>query len=122
MVNLAFLSTGIRQLVPRKAAAMENSTLLLLIRDKLADRRRLQQRAVLCVWTGLGHGEICAACKEMIAKGQIEIEGSREGRNVFFHVRCFQVWESKRREYQTTLYQTTLKGEPVAPGWPPPTT
>ena len=75
---------------------MEDSPLRLLIRDKLADGR-LQQQAIPRVWGGPGDGETCAACEETIAKSQLVIEGSGDdGKAAFFHVRCFQVWDSER--------------------------
>ena len=50
MVNLAFpLHQGF--VVPAKGHAMEDPTLRLLVRAKLADGR-LQQRAILRVWGG----------------------------------------------------------------------
>ena len=78
---------------------MEDSPLRLLIQTKLADGR-LQQQAIPRVWGGPGHGETCTVCEEPVAKGQLVIEGScDDGRTPFFHVHCFQIWESERRVY-----------------------
>ena len=76
---------------------MEDATLRLLIRNKLDDGR-LQRQAIPRVWGGQGHGETCTACEETVAKSQLVIEGfDDDGEPTFFHVQCFQVWDSERR-------------------------
>lgn len=75
---------------------MEESTLRLLIRSKLADGR-LQQHPIPRVWGGPGNGETCAVCEESISKKELGIEGqSDEGQTLHFHVRCFSMWTSER--------------------------
>ena len=95
MVNLAFLlHQGF--VAPAKGHAIEDSTLRLLIRAKLADGR-LQQRAIPRVWGGPGNGETCAVCEEPISKEELEIVGqSGEDQTVYFHVHCFSAWSSER--------------------------
>lgn len=98
MVNLAF--PPCRDSVSRfeKAAAMEDSTLRLLIRDKLADGR-LQRPRIAIVWGGPANGETCVACEELIPKGKLVIEGitgARPTGTACFHLRCFQFWDSER--------------------------
>ena len=66
MVNLAFPPhRGF--VAPAKGHALDDSTLRLLIRAKLADGR-LQQRAIPRVWGGSGNGETCAVWRSRSRK------------------------------------------------------
>lgn len=78
---------------------MEDHTLHLLIRSKLADGQ-LPQDSIPRMWGGPGNGESCDACEETITKAQFVMEGvsnSEGGRGVQLHVRCFQVWDAERQ-------------------------
>jgi hypothetical protein len=77
---------------------MEDHTLHLLIRGKLADGR-LPQDSIPRVWGGPGNGESCDACEEIITKAQFVMEGisSEGGLGVQLHVRCFQIWDAVRQ-------------------------
>lgn len=78
---------------------MEDHTLRLLIRRKLAEHR-LPHDSIPRVWGGPGNGESCDACEETITKSQFVMEGvSSEdgGPGVQLHVRCFHVWDAERQ-------------------------
>ena len=91
------VSSAIQVPAPPMLRAMEDSVLRLLIRNKLDDGR-LRRQAIPRVWGGPGHGETCTACEDTVEKSQLVIEGSGDGGEpTFFHVQCFQVWDSERR-------------------------
>lgn len=78
---------------------MEDHTLSVLIRSKLADGR-LPQDSIPRMWGGPGNGESCDACEEIISEAQFVMEGlstSAGGLGVQLHVRCFQVWDAERQ-------------------------
>lgn len=73
-------------------------TLQGLIRQKLADGR-LPLNNIPRVWGGPGHGELCDACDEVIAKDALVIEGMSfaEGRSPLrLHIECFYLWQQER--------------------------
>lgn len=71
-------------------------TLRLLIQEKIRDGR-LPAEPMPRVWGGPGSGETCDACDEKVEKAHLVIEGRTEGgRLVFFHARCFYVWQGER--------------------------
>ena len=58
---------------------------------------RLPMESMPRVWGGPANGEKCDACDEKVEKAQVVIEGQTEqGRLVFFHPRCFYVWQGER--------------------------
>jgi hypothetical protein len=78
---------------------MEDCTLRLLIRSKLA-AGRLPQDSIPRMWGGPGNGECCDVCEETITRAQFVMEGvsnAEGGRGVQLHVRCFQVWDAERQ-------------------------
>ena len=80
---------------------MDNPTLRILIRDKLADGR-LPHDHIPRMWGGPGHGETCDGCGEIVTKTQMLMEGlSRDtgarGSGVHFHITCFHVWDVERQ-------------------------
>ena len=78
---------------------MEDHTLSVLIRSKLADGR-LPQDSIPRMWGGPGNGESCDACEEIISEAQFVMEGlsaSDGGLGVQLQVRCFQVGVAERQ-------------------------
>jgi hypothetical protein len=77
---------------------MDQDAILLMIRDKLADGR-LPHDSIPKFWGGPGHGEICAACQEAVARNQFVIEAARisSKRAPQFHVQCFYLWDAVRK-------------------------
>ena len=76
---------------------MDQPTLRLMIHDKLADGR-LPHNYIPRVGGGLGNGETCDGCGELVTKTQVVMEGlSGKDRDVQFHVACFYVWDATRR-------------------------
>ena len=76
---------------------MEQNALRLLIQSKLADGR-LPQDSIPRVWGGVGAGETCDACEELISKMQFVMEGisTTGGKGIQFHVGCFHLWDEER--------------------------
>ena len=76
---------------------MDQPTLRLMIHDKVADGR-LPHHYIPRVGGGLGNGETCDGCGELVTKTQVVMEGlSGKDRDVQFHVACFYVWDATRR-------------------------
>ena len=78
---------------------MDQHTLRLMIKEKLADGR-LPHDSIPRVWGGPGAGETCDGCGEIVTRAQLIMEGIalNEGRNpVQFHVQCFQAWDPERK-------------------------
>ena len=76
---------------------MDQPTLRLMIREKLADGR-LQHNHIPRVWGGPGAGETCDGCEEIVTKEQMIMEGVDDvGSGVQFHVACFYVWDVERQ-------------------------
>ena len=69
-----------------------------LIRSKLASGE-LPGNDCTKVFGGVSNGEICDACREAVAKGQLVIEciGEHYPNTLQFHVRCFYICDSERR-------------------------
>jgi hypothetical protein len=44
------------------------------------------------VWAGEGSGKRCAACVETIAPSYVEYEADLNGRTLYFHPRCHEIW------------------------------
>jgi hypothetical protein len=75
---------------------MESSAVRLLIQRKLADGR-LPHNSIPRVWGGLGAGELCNGCDELITTAQLVMEGCGEDhRLIQLHVDCFYLWDSAR--------------------------
>jgi hypothetical protein len=75
---------------------MDLDALRLLIRAKIADGR-LPPDNMPRVWGGQGTGETCGACDKKVEKSGLVIEGwTEQGRVVFFHPRCFYMWQKER--------------------------
>ena len=89
---------------------MCDETLRALIRGKLT-RGELAGDACTKVFGGPASGEMCDACGEAIEATQLLMEciGDHYPRALLFHVRCFYIWDSERRE---------LGGEPNCPSAP----
>ena len=76
------------------------------IRDRI--RRMLRTGDLECdddtarVWAGEGAGRRCAACLEPIVPCNVEYEADLNGRTLYFHPRCHDIWldvcESDRTE------------------------
>ena len=76
---------------------MDQPTLVLMIRQKLADGR-LPHNHIPRMWGGPGAGETCDGCGETVTKAQMVMEGIEEGGSgVQFHVACFHVWDVERQ-------------------------
>lgn len=81
-----------------KGSAMDSQMLRRLIRAKLSDGR-LASNPIPHVWGGVGAGETCDACEEIITPadfvfgGGSAAEGSPE---IQMHVTCFKIWEVER--------------------------
>ena len=75
---------------------MDQPTLRLLIRERLADGRLSHDRFPR-VWGGPGNGKTCYGCGETVTRGQRAMEGldAREC-GVQFHLACFYLWEVER--------------------------
>jgi len=73
-------------------------SLRLLIRSELASGA-LPGHDCTKVFGGVSNGEICDACREAIAKGQLVMDciGEHYPKTLQFHVRCFYIWDSERR-------------------------
>lgn len=73
-------------------------SLRLLIRSELASGE-LPGHDCTKVFGGVSNGEICDACHEAVAKGQLVMEciGEHYPKTLQFHVRCFYIWDSERR-------------------------
>jgi hypothetical protein len=78
---------------------MEDEQLRALLRTKIVDGR-LPNVALTHVLGGpSSHGEVCVACDERIRRGHISMGGQRGILIVGpFHVRCFYLWDSERRD------------------------
>jgi hypothetical protein len=92
-------------------------TLRLLIQEKLMDGR-LPVEPMPRVWGGPGNGEKCDACDEKVEKSDLVVEGGTErGRVVFFHAKCFYVWEKERivvaHERSTWEFERNKAGQPT---------
>jgi hypothetical protein len=77
---------------------MEQEPLRLLIRRKLADGT-LPHDSMPRVWGGVGNGETCDVCGDLVAKGQFVMEGITytNGKQALqFHVGCFYAWDDER--------------------------
>jgi len=44
------------------------------------------------VWAGEGSGKRCAACLEAIVPSDVEYEADLNGRTLYFHPRCHEIW------------------------------
>ena len=77
-------------------ADMDENSLRLLIRQKMADDR-LPRAAMSRVWGGNGNEAACAACEETISKHPVAMEGMYWGKTTTLHVRCFYLWDQERR-------------------------
>ena len=80
---------------------MDNPTLRILIRDKLADGR-LPHDHIPRMWGGPGNGETCDGCGETVTKTQMLMEGltkdsGAQSSGVQFHITCFHVWDVERQ-------------------------
>jgi len=75
---------------------MDQEGLRLLIQRKLRDGRLPHDR-VTQVWGSPSDGETCAACDTVLTMAELVMEGTTHGRNLQFHVRCFQLWDDERR-------------------------
>ena len=85
-------------IAPKGLVGMDSNVLLSLIREKLADGR-LPYNSIPRVWGGKGNNEICSACDEKILPEGFVMEGIGEAmKAVQFHVRCFHVWDTERRD------------------------
>ena len=73
-------------------------SLRLLVRGALASGE-LPGQDCTKVFGGVSSGEICDACGEAVAKGQLVMEcvGEHYPKTLQFHVRCFYIWDSERR-------------------------
>jgi hypothetical protein len=65
------------------------------IRERI--RRMLRTGDIECddtgrVWAGEGSGKRCAACLEAIVPTSVEYEADLNGRTLYFHMRCHQIW------------------------------
>jgi hypothetical protein len=89
---------------------MSDETLRAFTRGRLT-RGELTSEDCTKVFGGPSSGEICDACGEAIPKNQLVMEctGDHYPRSLQFHVRCFYIWDSERRE---------LGGEPTCPSAP----
>ena len=78
--------------------ALDNEALRLLVQRKLRDGRLPHDRFPV-VWSGPSDGETCDACDVLLTEQQVLMEGIRGCKTppVYFHVRCFQVWDHERR-------------------------
>jgi hypothetical protein len=75
---------------------MESNAIRLLIQEKLADGL-LPHNHIPRVWGGLGAGEMCDGCDEVITTAQLMMEGSGEDHwAIRVHVECFYLWDSVR--------------------------
>ena len=75
---------------------MEDETLRLLIREKLASGE-LPQDSIPRIWGGPGQEEACDGCDEIITKPQMLMEGISESRHgIQMHVACFCMWDQER--------------------------
>ena len=76
----------------------DNEALRLLVQRKLRDGRLPNDRFPM-VWSGSSAGETCDACDVVLTKQHLLMEGMRGRKTppVYFHVRCFQVWDHERR-------------------------
>ena len=88
---------------------MEDEQVRALIRAKIADGR-LPRAALTHVWGGSGDGRACAACDETIGKHQLQIEGEQETFVGPFHLRCFHLWDSERRDGDSVFRLPTNEG------------
>lgn len=78
---------------------MDNAVEVLrhLIHGKLVDNR-LPVDSFPKTWAGLGNGEMCAACDDVISGRQFVMEGPGRGaRTLVFHVQCFHLWDEERQ-------------------------
>jgi len=77
---------------------MDNEALRLVVQRKLRDGRLPHDRFPM-VWSSPSAGETCGACDVILTKQHLLMEGTRGRKTppVYFHVRCFQVWDQERR-------------------------
>jgi hypothetical protein len=67
------------------------------VRNGLQDGR-LPRTDCLVAWFGPGRGEICVVCAARILGSEIAVECDlTDGRSLWFHSRCYDVWLSVRR-------------------------
>jgi len=80
-------------------AALFVSGLSLLVaadaRREESTYRRLYMKPKVAIT--FSDGETCAACDTVLATAELVMEGTTHGRNLQFHVRCFQLWDDERR-------------------------
>jgi hypothetical protein len=77
-------------------AAMDEDSLRLLIRRKMAEGR-LPRTRIPRLWGGTGIEGVCAACDGAISKHFVALTALDVGMTTTFHVRCFRLWEGERR-------------------------
>ena len=76
---------------------MNQPILRLLIREHLASGRLPQDR-LENMWGGLGAGETCDGCGEIVTNAQKLMDVlDATGCEVHLHVACFLVWEVERQ-------------------------
>jgi len=78
---------------------VSDESLRLLIQGKLASAV-LPGHDCTKVFGGVSNGETCDACGEIVAKNQLVMDciGEHYPKTLQFHVRCFYIWDSERRE------------------------
>jgi hypothetical protein len=70
--------------------------LRVIVRAKLS-AGQLPSERFPSVWSGPGHGELCAACGEKVTPENLLLEGFyADLRPVPFHVQCFYAWDTER--------------------------
>lgn len=76
---------------------------------------RLPVEPMPLVWGGRGNGETCSVCDAKGEKVDLVIEGrTARGWVVYFHPKCFYVWEKERQAltHEPTIWPPT--GEPLS--------
>ena len=70
-----------------------------IVKAKLADGRLPHDDSTPRLWGGMGKGQTCAACEQIITSSEFLMESviSRGVSDLKFHVRCFYVWDALRR-------------------------
>ena len=92
---------------PRQRVTVQEHSLLLMIRQKLADGR-LPLNSIPRVWGGPGKDETCDACDGDISQDQFVIEdislaGGRKPLQL--HVECFSTGERERHLVATPAHK-----------------
>jgi hypothetical protein len=77
---------------------MDTPALTAAILDRLVTGALPRQKCRM-TWFGPGTGKYCVACDRRITAPDIECEcEGPEGRLIFLHRQCFQIWERLRED------------------------